>query len=356
MKFRIRYTEQIVGGFILLALATLALILVLMGINQRWFAKDYSFYSRFESGEGLKPGMDITLKGFSVGAVDRVELDDDNAVTIRFHIFDTYYAKVKKNSVLELYISPIGLGSGLVLHPGRTIAGSPADLVIPENSFIPSTDFEEGRKLMEAGLVEVPASEDPVTKILGSVESVLGNLDSALSSINVFMASLRSGIEGTGEGSLSGFFAKTESFATTLDSTMDTVSNRLERILTDLTSVTTNLKSTSVEFADPTGLITKLLDPKGSFARLLDDNELLFGNIDQILSDIKETAGQIREFSEFVNDTSPKINVLLEDGREAVKKAKNVLEGISNNPLIRGGITKEREQPSAFQGQRDDDF
>src|SRR6056297_750641 len=100
MKFKIRFADQIVGVFVFLAILALAGILILMGFNQRWFAKDYFFTSRFQSAEGLKPGMAINLKGFQIGSVDSIMLNDDNTVEIEFHIYDIYWEKVKQNSVL----------------------------------------------------------------------------------------------------------------------------------------------------------------------------------------------------------------------------------------------------------------
>ena len=61
MKFRIRFADQIAGFFILVAILALAATLIFIGINQRWFARNYSFRSRFESGGGLTAGMPIML-------------------------------------------------------------------------------------------------------------------------------------------------------------------------------------------------------------------------------------------------------------------------------------------------------
>ncbi len=61
MKFRIRFAHQIVGIFVLLAILGIAAILILLGINQRWFAKDYYFWSTFRSAGGLSVGMPIRL-------------------------------------------------------------------------------------------------------------------------------------------------------------------------------------------------------------------------------------------------------------------------------------------------------
>lgn len=96
MKFHIRFAEQIVGFFVLLAMVIILIIVIFMGINQRWFARDYHFTSKFLSGNGLSVGMPLKLKGFKIGTVDKIELNDDNTVEVNFHIFDTYYSKVTK--------------------------------------------------------------------------------------------------------------------------------------------------------------------------------------------------------------------------------------------------------------------
>jgi phospholipid/cholesterol/gamma-HCH transport system substrate-binding protein len=75
MKLRIRFAEQVVGAFVLLAIVGVGVILVFIGINQRWFARNYYFISRFASGDGLAVGMPIMLKGFEIGRVSRIRLD-----------------------------------------------------------------------------------------------------------------------------------------------------------------------------------------------------------------------------------------------------------------------------------------
>ncbi len=55
--------------------------------------------------------MPIMLKGFEIGKISRISLNDQNEVDVRFSVEDTYYDRVQPNSVLELTSSPIGLGS-----------------------------------------------------------------------------------------------------------------------------------------------------------------------------------------------------------------------------------------------------
>ena len=89
MKFKIKFADQIVGLFIIVALAFFAVIVVLIGANQRWFAKDYRFVTSFQSAAGAAPGTSILMKGFTIGKIDKLTLNADNGVDAEFHIYDT---------------------------------------------------------------------------------------------------------------------------------------------------------------------------------------------------------------------------------------------------------------------------
>src|SRR5271169_5313091 len=119
MKFKIRFADQIVGIFVLAAIVAVALVLVLIAINQRWFARNYYFTSEFSSGSGLFVGMPVSLKGFDIGKISSMRLNEQSEVDVRFYIQDTYYDRVTPDSVLELTSSPIGLGTTLKFHSGK---------------------------------------------------------------------------------------------------------------------------------------------------------------------------------------------------------------------------------------------
>ncbi len=341
MKFRIRFAEQVVGAFILVAILGVGAALVLLGLNQRWFARNYSFWSRFSSAEGLSAGMPLKLKGFEIGKVDRIRLGRDNLVDMEFHVFDTYYEKVLPGSVLELTSSPLGLGTGLEFHPG---AGGAAPL--PDFSFIPSTDLEEGRKLLardEAGAA--PPGKDPIATLLGQVEPVLREIDATAAAIHAVADTLNGGLQGRGTGPL----------ASTLNDVAFTT-KRVNAILAELEKISANLAVTSAGLRDPTGLAKRLLDPKGSVATLLDDNNALYNQILKSLQDLRSTIAQLSEFTRFVNTTQPQILALLEQGRSTLDQGQDVLEAVKNNPLLRGGIPPKRPQQTTFQSYRDEDF
>ena len=189
MKFRVRFAHQIVGIFVLLAILGVAAILILLGINQRWFAKDYYYWSVFKSAGGLSVGMPIRLKGFEIGKISTISLTKDNLVEIEFFIMDTYYDKVLPNSVLELTSNPLGLGGGMFFHPGK---GPPEPL--PEFSYIPSMDLEEGKQLVKNGLVDRPVGEDPIGEVIASLGPILVQVDSTLLSVEEMVQSLNDSI------------------------------------------------------------------------------------------------------------------------------------------------------------------
>jgi len=382
MKFRIRYADQLVGFFLLLAVLAIAVILVFLGINQRWFAKDYEFRSRFDSASGLSVGMPIMLKGFEIGKIKRIELNDDNQVDVLFSVQDTYYSRVLPNSVLELTSSPIGLGVTLDFHPG-----SGAGLPQPELSFIPSLDLPEGQDLVSAGLVAIPKGEDVIGSVIGKLNPILDDVRSTLTQIKRVVGTVDLALQGKsgpmGEmvmdlsrtpdrvnALIADVGARIEeisreanaaiaSFGTVATSAQGTV----DSVSADLVAVAANLKTTTDGLTETRGLVTRLLDPKGSVATILNDQNALYGRIEGSLQQVQDAVtgvnrivDQVNAFVDFVNGTRPQISGILETGRTTLEKGNDVLEAVKNNPLLRGGVPETKEQTTTLKSYRDEDF
>jgi phospholipid/cholesterol/gamma-HCH transport system substrate-binding protein len=340
MKFRIRYADQVVGLFVLLAGVGAAAVLILAGVNQRWFARDYAFVSRFPSANGLSIGMPITLKGFEIGRTRSISLNFDNTVDLDFVVFDTYYDKVRPHSVLELASNPLGLAGGLQFHPGRNELEP-----IAEGVFIPSLASAAGQELVSRGAVDRAAQNNQINDILNSVGSMVAGLDAA--------------IAGDSSGPLGRTFVQLANVVGQVEnvlSSVDTAVAQIQQVALNLTAAADNIAVTTAEFRDPTGLVPRLLDPQGSVATFLDDDNLLFGRVDTALVHINEIIDQLGEVANFVSDQTPQLTGLIEEGRNTLSVGQDVLEGLANNPLLRGGITREVAQPTTVQGFRDEDF
>ena len=324
MRFAIRFADKLVGLFVLVAIIGLLGVIIVLGANQRWFAKNYYFYTFFQSGKGISRGMPITFKGFEIGKVSSVEMNDKNEVVVHYYIYDTYYSKVKLNSVIELASSP--LGSSLLFYPGRSESAP-----LRDGQAIPSVDSAQGKTITAFNLAELPEqSEDTISAIIKNVDEITfqvntffknnaEELDQIVQSLSTTTVALARALEGDTSGPLG-------------------------QMLTGLAGTVGNLEKLT---SDIDGLIPRLLDPTG---------ETIFPMIVTILQNIETMSIELQRFASFISGTAPQIAGLLEQGRETLDKGKDVLEGLSNNPLIRGGITREREQPTTLRSFRDEAF
>lgn len=345
MRFRIRYADQIVGGFLLLGLVMLVSVLIFLGLNQRWFERSYVFTSTFPSATGLSRGMPITLKGFEIGRVGTVNLTDENLVNVTFMIYEDYYSRIREHTVIQLTANPLGLGGGgLVIHPGK------GERQLPEGAYIPSYDSAEGRRLVRAGLVTLPENIDAVSSLLSGVDAALADIPLLITNLNGTLVSLDrlfSEVTDTIRG----------------DSTGGPVAgslNHLNGILSQLERIAANLEKSSAAFTEPDKLaasfVQELAQPGSSVAMLLDDNLALYRRIDETLATVQNSVGEIESFSKYLNSVRPQILGLIDSTRRALGEGEAVLEGVKNNPLIRGGITEKPAQTSPFQSYRDEDF
>ncbi len=367
-----KFLNQIVGLFIILSLAGLAVAIVFIGANQRWFQRGYNFYTLFSSGGGLEAGMPITLKGFEIGRVDRVTfVADKREVRVDFRIFERYYRSVVlENSVVEHATSPIGIGGGLFFHPGK--AQDPPRPPIPEDSYIVSLDTKEGKDLVRRGLVDREGGDDSIGALIADAGPILESLNGVLYNVQELTLALEDAVRGDKETQLGALLADVDSLVTSLDRiatgrdtgpagailgnvktstdvlarTIDRTATQASLLMEDLQKLAGNIESIT---ADPTGLVPRLIDPKGSLKSFLDDNNAVYNEVLAMIKSLASIVADLESVTRFVSDSTPQISTIL-------GQTENVLQGLENNPLLRGGITEQKTQPPTFSSSRDGSF
>jgi phospholipid/cholesterol/gamma-HCH transport system substrate-binding protein len=357
MKFRIRYADRIAGLFVLLAVLVLCASVFVIGANQRWFAKDYHFSTRLESATGISAGMALTMKGFQVGKVSRLTLTEDNLVDVDFVVYDTYYPKAREGSLVELVTSPIGLGTQFLFYPGKGTA------LLPEGSFLPTAASEEGSRLVDEGLAEIPVKDDTVTTILASVGPLIDNVNKAVVTLNKTLTEANLAFSGKGTGALAKVVTGAASAVDRADSVIGSVGSKAGVVLDkaseledSLKSISANLESLTAAMRDPTGLVTRLLDPKGSVKTVLDDQNALYNAIMASISSAQASIKNIQSMTAALNAQVPTIAATIAETQTAVRKAQDVLESLRNNPLLKGGVPQEKQQSELYQSMRDAEF
>lgn len=330
MKFKIRYADQIVGFLAIAAIAALVVVIFLLGSKQRWFARDYQFKTEFETASGLSNGLQIQYKGFTVGKVKSYKLNKEDRVDVEFYIYDTYYDRVKEGSLIEFAVSPIpGLGNAFLFHPGN------GSVLISEGSFIPRSDSEEGKRMIEAGLVTLPKKDDTVANILAQINPILSNLNGTLAQVN-----------GTAKGPLADTIRNAADMTGDLSSSMGPLLANLEAMLADVKAITAHIERTTASIGEADGLVPRLIDPDG----------VIFDNIGQSLAAVKGTLENVEDSSSILKSQVPQIARLIEDIRIALEKGQDVLEALKNNPILKGGVPQRVEANSSGTNARNIDF
>lgn len=301
MKFKIKFADQIVGTLSIIAIATLIFIIFFIGSNQKWFVKKHGFYTEVASGSSLSEGMNIQYKGFGIGKVKKISLANDDAVLIHFYILDEYIDRITEGSIIEVSVSPIGLGSSIIFHPGNSKE------VIEDDSLIPELGSKLAKELIKQGKCKISVANDSINTILNSATSLIQEVGILIRQLN---------------GVMSG----------DPDVTLTTTVNEVNILLKNLANLT----------ADPQGLIPTLLEDENSK-----------GSIGNLLTTLNKT---MEDVNVLIASESPDVSILVQQLQGLMTQAQDVMEGLKNNPLLKNGISDRPEKESSTPKLREGNF
>lgn len=339
-KFTLRHSDKFVGLFILVGTLALVVSLAYVGINKRWYERDLEYRSYFATAEGLSPGLALQLRGFAIGRVKSMSLQKDDQVELVLTVFNEYADRIVQGSVVGLSVSPLGFGSSLVLYPGKG-AGEP----VPAGGTIPSSDTPQGRRLLAGDLVDRPEKRDDTTRLLETLPPLVSRVDSFIVSLDQIVSHLDDRLMGDDHRQGLGLMGSVESAIRTADGTvgefaflaarMDSLTRQLE---SSLTAVNGLLQA-------PGGLLPALLGDGGSAGRLFHDEAQLYDDLRLIME-------ELRLMMNFLNQSTPEISVLMEESTSALVESEKLMQGLQNNPLLRGGIPPALPPSAVFEGHR----
>lgn len=309
MKFKIRHADEIVGFFSIAALVGLVALIFALGAEHNWFLRKNIYYTEFESGSNISIGMNIQYKGFSIGQVKSIKLED-NIVKVEFYVLEQYTSYVKRGSLVEVIVNPIGLGSQFAFYPGN------GKELIPSGSQIYRVDSTTGQLYLDEGLNGFTRQSDSIGSLIANVTDVINNLKRTINDVN-------NAFEGKGTAPLT-------------------------QTLANVNQITANLNQLTNSISDPTGLVPKVLGP-GMTSKL--DGILM--NVDKITKQLDSLS---KNANQLVGQSTPQIDAALTQLNEALLQVQDVLTGLKNNPLIRSGIPDRSQGGAATSQSRNTDF
>ncbi|MDR2792940.1 MAG: MlaD family protein [Treponema sp.] len=344
MKFKIRFADKIVGVFIIVAIAVLILVVVLIGGKQRWFVQDPTYKTYFTSGNGLGQNMPVTYKGFTIGNVKSFALTKNDEVEVFFSIYKEYSGRVKEGSLVELNVSPIGLGNSFVFYPGLG-----EDLLV-EGSSIPTVSSALGQTYIQLNMSSVPEKTDSIMNILSQVEEITRNL-------SVVLLDVQDAFEGTDQtslgrtlGGIESTLAGVSALPATLNSTLAGVNNLLASLQTQLNDILISLPPI---LADVNALTGKLNEPDGLVYSTLDTGGPIYTDLVKTLDSISAMIKNLDETSKLLPTQLPGI---IMEVRIALKNVNDLLISLENNPLLKKGIPDSVNTQSSGTNSRDVEF
>ncbi|MDR0707072.1 MAG: MlaD family protein [Treponema sp.] len=344
MKFRIRFADQIVGFFVIIAIAILIVVVILIGSKQRWFVQDPTYKTYFSSAHGLGENMAIIYKGFPIGNVKSFALTDDDEVEVVFSIHREYSGRVTEGSLVELNVSPIGLGNSFVFYPGL------GEDFLTEGSFIPTVSSPEGQSYIQRKLASTPEKRDSITTILSQVEEIAKNL-------NIVLLDVETAFEGTDQTSLGRTFGGVEATITGVRALPAAVESALAGVNDMLASLQVQLNETlrSLQpiLTDVNALTGKLNEPDGLVYSALDTDGPLYTGLVKTLDSLSATIKNLDDTTKLLPGQLP--GILLEV-RNALKSVNDLLISLENNPLFKNGIPAQVETQSSGANPRDVEF
>lgn len=257
MHFKFRHLHKIVGGFFLLAVAILFLLLVLVARGQRWFQGYVHYTTMFEKGGGLQPGDAVTIKGIEVGKVETVELDSSNRIFVKFAVFDHYANRIRQGTEALLSSPFIGAGS-IVLELGETDGSELAD-----GSAVPPRASGGG---------ELDALLTSISNIAKRLEDPQGDLMQTLGHVR--------GI--------------TKELEVALSSDTDSLHMRLRSAMGHLDRVLAGLDDSTPDIQDAIGEARKSLEEANTVLVALEKSIFLRGNVERFLEEDAVLVGEGR--------------------------------------------------------------
>ena len=270
-SFRFRYVNEIVGAFVLLTVALVAVGILFVGRAQRWFEPAYEILITFpeEGTFGLQKGAEVHLLGTPIGAVERIVVDDEGAMHARLRVRGQFIRFIRTDSVAVVKkIFGVAGDSYIEIYAGAGEPLPPDDAVLPVRKDTEITEMIQSIVEQVEGSV-VPTLEE-IQRTLAEFRGLAADLRAPGHDLQRSLAGVRAIIEGLGKGEgsagrvlrdptialeIEAILARINALAVQLGESMGTV----DRILEDVRGATAGLPASAevvqAELRDIPGLV-----------------------------------------------------------------------------------------------------
>jgi len=305
--------EQKVGTFILVAIVGIVAVLVFIGFQQDLFTPKTEIYFMTDNGTGLSEGLLVKVRGFKVGKVTQVSMDDLGKVVVDMSINRRHMKWVRADSKAALKSEGIIGGSIIDLS-----LGSPKERQLETGDRIA---FERERAIADI-VNELQAQIMPIIKDIQGIISDLndqnGDLKGALRNTNGLVADLRADIPTVTE---------------TTRKNMDTIGNSVKSLGVSLEALSSKIN------VQVLGQVDGLLKNVNGTVQDVDQTVVTMrGNLESMMKTADQTLENVRKTTETLERTSSAVPGILEESRALLGDTQEMMDSLRQSIwLLRPG-------------------
>lgn len=304
-----------VGITIFVGLIILFVFIILIGTNDFIFSKTFSLYVNLDNTAGLVDGAPVTLGGFKIGDVEKVEfivVNNKSTIRVKLRIKSEFKEQLRKDS--KVRVTSIGILGDKFIDVSICNPSSPQ---VEENTFL---------------VVEPTLSLDNIAKnvspSLTSLNNVMHNLEVITDSLSKGRGTVASLINNSNTiDNLISSLIKINNLLSSLENKNGTLQKLLndDSLYNDIAASTKELKTITAKLNNGQGSVGKLLNNdslynnlneasfrlKHLFAKADSDSSLvnsllsdkkLFANINRMITELNNLLADIKEHPErYVN-------------------------------------------------------
>ncbi len=210
---RFKGLEKKIGLFIIIALLGIVLTVIAVGIQQDVFSPKTRLFIVTDSGQDISEGMEVKLRGFNIGKVEKLELTDDARVKVTLSILRSHMQWVKSDSKARLLKEGV-IGANII----DITLGSEKEKPLEHNALIA---FERERGLgqvVDQLYAEVVPLIDDLKRVARRADTLLAGLPATQQKLDTALTSATKNFTNLEKVTASDLPAMTKRGRETLDS------------------------------------------------------------------------------------------------------------------------------------------
>ena len=281
--------SKLVTVFIVLSLAIVIGTISMILIKNKTFKSRVKFHTMLDTARGLSGFPPIYFKGYTIGKVSSYTLDSDLQIKVEFYVYEEYSNLFFEKTLIEKNENIISnqITDFRIILPKKEFRS----IRQTSNRYILERSTKKATELALAG--EIEGSRDGISGIVDKVNLILDRFDN------------------------------------------NNTSEKLVTFVTELTEMTKKSKETIASY-------NSVNNPKVK-KEFEKEFEKIFKQVSSSVSAIEQNLTFLRGILKVLHQNKNEITPILLKTNRTLDNAQDTLEGINNNPLIRGGIRRKKE-------------